>query len=292
MVGGNGGNQFRQYAGQNARNQISSECSSESRNGNVVAAQVEGNGNRNNGDIDDIEEVNANCILMANLKQASTSGTETDKAPVYDSDGSAEVTRAYFESLYNNLVTEVEKVNAVNRKMKETNADLTTELARYRGQEKSFEINKAKFDELELHDPPAVYDSEKTLQLAQESHDTPSVARKFLNEVKDTIVTLQIVLKHRMNSNITNWSPLAYQEFHKIIKDEIAPIFNQTDARVQNFENHFMKEATKFVREFKSLAKEADEYLDKITVLEKENERLLRAVVSQDIMSIVQKILL
>nr|GEV89294.1 hypothetical protein [Tanacetum cinerariifolium] len=41
-------------------------------------------------DLDEIEEVNANCILMANLQQASTSGTQTNKAPVYDSDGSAE----------------------------------------------------------------------------------------------------------------------------------------------------------------------------------------------------------
>nr|GEY23021.1 retrovirus-related Pol polyprotein from transposon TNT 1-94 [Tanacetum cinerariifolium] len=41
-------------------------------------------------DLDEIEEVNANCILMANLQQASTSGTQTDKALVYDSDGSAE----------------------------------------------------------------------------------------------------------------------------------------------------------------------------------------------------------
>nr|GEY47774.1 hypothetical protein [Tanacetum cinerariifolium] len=42
-------------------------------------------------DLDEIEEVNANCILMANLQQASTSGTQSDKAPVYDSDGSVEV---------------------------------------------------------------------------------------------------------------------------------------------------------------------------------------------------------
>nr|GEZ17997.1 hypothetical protein [Tanacetum cinerariifolium] len=41
-------------------------------------------------DLDEIEEVNANCILMANLQQASTSGTQTDKAPIYDSNGSAE----------------------------------------------------------------------------------------------------------------------------------------------------------------------------------------------------------
>nr|GEX41489.1 hypothetical protein [Tanacetum cinerariifolium] len=42
-------------------------------------------------DLDEIEEVNTNCIFMANLQQASTSGTQTDSAPVYDSDGSAEV---------------------------------------------------------------------------------------------------------------------------------------------------------------------------------------------------------
>nr|GFD12092.1 Gag-Pol polyprotein [Tanacetum cinerariifolium] len=39
--------------------------------------------------LDEIEEVNANCILMANLQQASTSGTQTDSAPVYDTDGLA-----------------------------------------------------------------------------------------------------------------------------------------------------------------------------------------------------------
>nr|GEZ53619.1 retrovirus-related Pol polyprotein from transposon TNT 1-94 [Tanacetum cinerariifolium] len=42
-------------------------------------------------DLDEIEEVNANCILMDNLQQASTSGTQTDNAHVYDSDRSAKV---------------------------------------------------------------------------------------------------------------------------------------------------------------------------------------------------------
>nr|GFB59287.1 hypothetical protein [Tanacetum cinerariifolium] len=41
-------------------------------------------------DNEKIEEVNVNCILMANLQQASTSGTQTDKALGYDSDGPAE----------------------------------------------------------------------------------------------------------------------------------------------------------------------------------------------------------
>ncbi|GJZ59301.1 hypothetical protein Tco_0615117 [Tanacetum coccineum] len=39
------------------------------------------------GDYDEIEKVTANCNLQDNLQQASTSGTQSDKAPVYDSDG-------------------------------------------------------------------------------------------------------------------------------------------------------------------------------------------------------------
>ncbi|GJU05729.1 hypothetical protein Tco_1122159 [Tanacetum coccineum] len=71
-------------------------------NGNVVAARDEGNANGHNGnqircynckglgDVEEIKEVNVNCILMANLQQASSSGTQTDNAHVYDSDGSTE----------------------------------------------------------------------------------------------------------------------------------------------------------------------------------------------------------
>nr|GEZ65653.1 integrase, catalytic region, zinc finger, CCHC-type, peptidase aspartic, catalytic [Tanacetum cinerariifolium] len=82
------------------------------------------------GDLDEIEEVNANCILMANLQHASTFGTQPDRAPVYDTDGSAEVhlndncmvhsggtvetssapnekIRAHQETVYRNLVDQV-----------------------------------------------------------------------------------------------------------------------------------------------------------------------------------------
>ncbi|GKE48507.1 hypothetical protein Tco_1479765 [Tanacetum coccineum] len=89
-------------------------------NGNGVAAQVEGNG-----DIDKIEETEQMSV-------------EHNGGTVKQHFATVEETHAYFESLYNNLAIEVEKVNTVNRKMKETNADLTTKLARYRGQEQSF----------------------------------------------------------------------------------------------------------------------------------------------------------
>nr|GEX92065.1 hypothetical protein [Tanacetum cinerariifolium] len=76
-----------------------------------------------------------------------------------------------------------------------------------------------------------------------------------------------------------NWSSSAHQELHKIVKDEIFPIVNQVDARVKNFEIQFLKEAAKFVGDFKSLTKEADESLAKHKALELEIKHILRAVV-------------
>ncbi|GKA82595.1 hypothetical protein Tco_0789343 [Tanacetum coccineum] len=480
---------------------ISNQNVNQNGNGNVVAAQAESNGNGNNGNqirrynsrgvghyarnytvrprrrdaaylqthnIEENEEVNVNCILIANLQQASSSGTHADKAHVYDSDGSTELpesttephldqpndnnaihadsnmehsgeiveqhhatveeTRAFFESLYNNLVIEVEKVNTLNRKMKETNDELTTELTRYKGNEKLFEFNQAKFYELkngyrksiyqeqcltkkinalhlsfaktittlndeitnlnnqlskekstvsflqqekeklksdfirredelfdkliqsekkikeldnmlvkmvqliqtmhmlspktDLHDPPAVYDLEETLQLAQESHlkmKQLNIEIKLANYAKINKLS-QVLVSQMANSReevyFSNTSKTAsvsntiskpisipdnefsedtspsvarkfLNEIHKILNDEIASIVNQVDVRVIHFEKQFLKEAAKFVRDFNYLAKEADESLDKIMVLEKENERLLRAVVSQDTLSIM-----
>nr|GEW89541.1 integrase, catalytic region, zinc finger, CCHC-type, peptidase aspartic, catalytic [Tanacetum cinerariifolium] len=130
MVRSNGENQFRQYDGQYV-------------------------GNLNG----------YNDVQNVRNQQASTSGTQTDKAPVYDSDGSSErgtkwgtveqhptnveETRVLYDSLHQNLAIEVEKVNTVNRKLKETNAELTTELARFKNQEKCFEISQEKYDKLE-----------------------------------------------------------------------------------------------------------------------------------------------
>nr|GEX07239.1 retrovirus-related Pol polyprotein from transposon TNT 1-94 [Tanacetum cinerariifolium] len=91
-----------------------------------------------------------------------------------------------------------------------------------------------------------------------------------------------------MTLEVHNWSSSAHKEVHRIISYEITPIINQVDVRVQNFEIQFLQEAAKFVRDFKSLSKEADESLDKQKSLELKIERLLKASVSHDIMSIVQ----
>ncbi|GKC33030.1 retrovirus-related pol polyprotein from transposon TNT 1-94 [Tanacetum coccineum] len=123
-------------------------------------------------DLDKIEEVNANCILMANLQQALTSSTQTNKAPVYDSNGSAKP--------------------------------------------------------------------------------------HMIQQNNSNVISVESSVEH--NGGTIEQHPTTVEE----------------------------TQATKFVQDFKSLAKEADESLAKHKALELENERLLRAVVSQDIMSIVQ----
>nr|GFC19739.1 hypothetical protein [Tanacetum cinerariifolium] len=75
---------------------------------------------------------------------AEQSGRTVEQHPA-----NVEETRALYDSLYNNLAIKVEKVNTVNRKLNETNAELTTELARFKNQEKCFEISQEKYDKLE-----------------------------------------------------------------------------------------------------------------------------------------------
>nr|GEY69711.1 hypothetical protein [Tanacetum cinerariifolium] len=183
MVGGNGGNQFREYAGQNngliVVLGIANLNANQIRNGNVVATRVEDTGNGNN-------------------------GTQTDNAPVCNSDGSAESIQ-----MMHMLLPKPDSFYHTKQKMP-------------LGYQNPFYLKQAQKRQqslyngkvlLEKHDPPVVYDSEETLQLAQEN---------------------------------------------------------------------------KFVREFKSLVKEADEYLAKYKAIEFEIFHLLRVVVSQDVMSIVQ----
>ncbi|GKD99142.1 hypothetical protein Tco_1383039 [Tanacetum coccineum] len=63
-------------------------------------------------------------------------------------------------------------------------------------------------------------------------HDTsPSVAQKFLNKIKGTIVTLQHVVKQKLTFDIHNWSSTAHQEIHKIVINEIFALFESLYGR-------------------------------------------------------------
>ncbi|GKD50044.1 hypothetical protein Tco_1279020, partial [Tanacetum coccineum] len=131
MVDDNVGNQVRQNVVQNDRNEVGqnaiqnlgiqivenmnglsvvSEIANQYGNGNVVTSPAEGNGNGINEEEagiqstqeefefmttvdahEETERVKVNCTSEDTLQQASTSGTQSDNAPVYDLDGSTEL---------------------------------------------------------------------------------------------------------------------------------------------------------------------------------------------------------
>nr|GEZ27189.1 hypothetical protein [Tanacetum cinerariifolium] len=193
---------------------------------NIVVARVEGSGNRNQakyyncrglliqlqveefnfmaaaGDLDEIEEVNANCILMANLQHASTSGTQLDKALVYDTDGSAKVQlndNCYDNEIFN-MFTQEEQYTDLLKPILEPQlvpqndnhvnsvAQIWCKVGKIALGYPNFSyLKKAQLKQqslyngnllLEEHDPPVVYDSEETLELAQESRKKMRLLKK------------------------------------------------------------------------------------------------------------------
>nr|GEY30741.1 hypothetical protein [Tanacetum cinerariifolium] len=239
-VGGNGGNQFGQYAGQVVPNQQGYNAWAEGfRNGNqarcyncrrlghiarnctarprrrdaaylqtqLLIAQKEEAGIQlqaeefdfmtSAGDLDEIEEVNSNCILMANLQQASTSGTQHDKAPIYDTDGSTEVHLNHncYDNKIFNMFTQEEQYTDLLEPILEPqlvpqNDNHVTSVAPSMVQsggtvETSFSPNEETraFQETvyQEHDPSAVYASKETLELAQESREK---MRSLKKEIK------------------------------------------------------------------------------------------------------------
>ncbi|GJW47792.1 hypothetical protein Tco_0079438 [Tanacetum coccineum] len=219
-------------------------------------------------DLDEIEEVNTNCILMANLQQASTSEEkytellepipEPHQVPQNDSNAVSEVSGVeqgggiveqhpknveekcvLYDSLYNNLATEVEKVNSVNRKLRETNANLTTEIARYKNQERCFEINQEKYDILERCYQQSVYQEQclskkvNALHLSSGKQITNlneeiSNLSKQLSKEKSTVYSLQEE-KKRLKSDF------------KICEDELLDKQIDLENKIKELDNILVK---------------------------------------------------
>nr|GEX92270.1 hypothetical protein [Tanacetum cinerariifolium] len=369
----NGGIQVAHNANQNAGVQsggnqnglvVVPRIANQNGTGNVIAARAEGTGNENQArcyNCKGLGQIARNCTARPRRRDAAYLQTQlliaqkeeagiqlqaeefdfmaaTDKAPVYDTDGLAEVqlndncydneifnmftqeeqytdllepipepqlvpqndnhvtsiapsmvysrgtveisfdsneeTRAHQETVYLNLVDQVaqedkflDKEVDLEAKIKDLEnillkRDQTVQTMRmFNPKPDSFYHPNQKMA-LEEHDPPAVYDLEETLELAQESRE---IMRFLKKEIK----------------------PANYAKIDHL-SGVFVPQSTKSKEEVQHFEIQFLQEAAKFVRDFKSLAKEADESLDKQKSLELEIKRLLKASVSHDIMSIVQ----
>ncbi|GJY79566.1 hypothetical protein Tco_0485367, partial [Tanacetum coccineum] len=209
-------------------------------------------------DLDKIKEVNANCILMGNLQQASTSGTQSDKAPVYDSDGSVELSK------------EKSTVSSLQNKKKSLKFD--------------FKIHE---DEL----------LDKQIQLENKIKELDNILVKMGQLIQTMHMlspkpSLFYHSEHKMALGYQNsfYLKQAQQKQQSLYNGKV--LLEKHDPPVVLDSEETLKlaqeKAAKFVQDFKSLAKEADESLVKHKALELEIERLLRAVVSQDIMSVMQ----
>nr|GEX68451.1 hypothetical protein [Tanacetum cinerariifolium] len=358
--------------------------------------------------------------VISEVTSVEQSGGTVEQHPA-----NVEEKRTLYDSLYHNLAIEVEKVNTVNRKMKETNVELTTELARYKNQEKCFEISQEKYDKLERcyqksvyqeqcfskkinalylssgkqimtlneeisdlnkqplkekstvfflleekkklksdfkihedelldkqiqlekrikeldnilvktgqsiqtihmlslkpdsfyhteqkmalgyqnpfylmqaqqkqqslydgkvlfekHDPPVVHDSEETLQLAQES-------RQKMKQLKKEIKPANYTKINHLSGVFVSLTAKLREELYFLDTSKTANVSKPISIPNEEFsDDTTLSVASKFVGDFKSLTKEADESLAKHKVLELEIKRLLRAVVSYDIMYVVQ----
>nr|GEW53198.1 hypothetical protein [Tanacetum cinerariifolium] len=129
---------------------------------------------------------------------------------------------------------------------------------------------------LKEHDPLAVYDSEETLELAQESREK---IRLLKNEIKPANYA-------KINHLSGVFVPQTTRSKEELFLSNVSNMV--TVSKMISIPNEDLLDDTTPSVARKSLAKEADESLDKQKSLELKIERILKASVSHDIMSIVQ----
>ncbi|GKA50906.1 hypothetical protein Tco_0744102 [Tanacetum coccineum] len=233
------------------------------------------------GAYDEIEEVNANCTLKDYLQQASTSGTQIDIALVYDSVRSAE---PHAVQQNNSNVISVE--SSVEQSGGTVEQHLATVEETPQQKQQILYNGKAL---LEKHDPPTMYDSEETLQLAQESRlkmkhlnkEIKPINYAKINQLLEVFVSLKAKLREELYFLNTSETASVSKSVSKSISIPNEKFSDDTSPSVAlKFLNEFLKEAAEVVRDFKSLTKDSDESLARNKALEYEIERLLRAVVT------------
>nr|GEY70855.1 transposon Ty3-I Gag-Pol polyprotein [Tanacetum cinerariifolium] len=259
-------------------------------------------------DLDEIEKVNANCILMANLQQASTSGTQTDKAPVYDSDGSAEVhdyENCDDNEIFNMFTQEEQYTELLEpipepHQVPQNNNDVIYEVPSVEQSGEIVEQHPANFEETHLNKQLSKEKS-TVYFLFEEKKKLKSDFKIREDELLDKQIQLMKKIKELNNilvktgQSIHMLSPKPDSFYHTELKMALGyqnPFYlKQAQKKQQSLydgkvllEKHNplvvydseetlqLAQETKFVGDFKSLANKADESLAKHKALELEIE--------------------
>nr|GEY30451.1 hypothetical protein [Tanacetum cinerariifolium] len=240
MIEGNGGNQFRQYAGQiagnlNGYNEVQNVGNQVAQNPRVqnVGTQIGLLGVQGNG----IQNQIGNGNRVAARAEGNAAGQNANQIRVQVLD-------------FDVLTEEMDQALADRLRMEHTSVN---------GQEADSSLAKHKLLEL---------DFKRLLKAVGKCKDTSCVSD-----------TQNQVFQKLENANVE----LEFQVFNYAKENAH---FKATYKNL--FDSISVTHAAKFVGDFKSLVKEADASLAKHKILELEIERLLKAVVSQDIISVVQ----
>nr|GEX59763.1 reverse transcriptase domain-containing protein [Tanacetum cinerariifolium] len=241
--------------------------------GNIVAARAEGTGNGNQardvaylqtqlliaqkeeagiqlqaeefnfmaaaGDLDEIEEVNANCILKANLQHASTSvyrSLEPIPEPQLVPQNDNHVT-----SVSPSMVQSEGTVETSSTPNEETptNAELKSELARYKIQEQRIEISQEKYDKLKKCYQKSVYQEQCLTRKINALHLSSA---KQITTLNDEIFNLNKQLSKEM-SNISSLMEEKKKLKHDFKTQEDKYLDKEVDleAKIKDLENILLK---------------------------------------------------
>nr|GEW15893.1 hypothetical protein [Tanacetum cinerariifolium] len=195
-----------------------------------------------------------------------------------------EETRALYDSLYQNLATEVEKVNSISESNKQLSKEKSTVSFLFEEKKKLKADFKTREDKL----------LDKQIQLEKKIKELNNIFLKMgqsiqtihmLSPKPDSFYhTKQKMALGYQNPFYLKQAQKKQQSLYdgKVLEKHDPLVVHDSEETLQ------LAQETKFVGDFKSLTNEADASFAKHKALELEIEHLLKAVVSQDIMIIVQ----
>nr|GEX63298.1 integrase, catalytic region, zinc finger, CCHC-type, peptidase aspartic, catalytic [Tanacetum cinerariifolium] len=277
------------------------------------------------GDLDEIEEVNANCILMANLQHVSTSGTQLDKAPVYDTDGSAECLTIKINALHlssaKQITTLNDEISNLNKQLSKEKSTISSLMEEKKKLKHDFKTREDRFLDKKIDLEAKIKDLENILlkkdQTVQTMHMLNPKPNSFYHPDQKMALgypnpsylkKAQLKQQSLYNGNLLleEHDPPDVYDLEETLELAQERVFvpQSTNSKEELFLSNVSNMVTvsktisipnedllddttpSVARKF--LNEEANESLDKQKSLELKIKRLLKASVSHDIVSIVQ----
>ncbi|GJU01285.1 hypothetical protein Tco_1111623 [Tanacetum coccineum] len=127
----------------------------------------------------------------------------------------------------------------VNHKMKETNVNLTTELSRYKNQEKCMEINQEKYDKLERCYQKSVYQEQRLTKKINALH--LSSAKQITTLIEEIINLNNQLSKEKLMVSFLQEEKKKLKSDFKTREDELLDKQIQLEKKIKELDNILVK---------------------------------------------------